>query len=153
MDLFFGLLAPNGTVPPLFWIDVRDISRTLVEALTTPPTSEVGRKRILVSGEYHHASEIAELIRKERPELASLISKNVAITPELQRIVFNERFNEVMEFDLVPWQKTILDAVDALVELEGYWRKQGKPICDEQKGSQSGIALGVEDSKCTVPLM
>lgn len=147
MDLFFGLLQPNGDVPPLFWIDVRDISRALVEGLTTPPTSQVGRKRILVSGEYHHASEIAELVRSERPELAHRVSQNVATTPELNQIIFNERFNEVIHFDLVPWKKTILDAVDTLVDLEEYWRKQGKPILEEQKCRQSGIAQGVDRSK------
>ena len=41
---------------------------------------------------------------------------------------FNERFKELLNFELVPWKKTILDGVDALVELEEYWDGQGKPI-------------------------
>lgn len=37
-------------------------------AFTDAQCLKVGRKRILVSGEYHHVSEIAELVRNERPD-------------------------------------------------------------------------------------
>ena len=128
MAFFSKLIKPDEDVLPLWWIDVRDVARTLVAALKAPSTAEVGRKRIVVSGEYHHASELAELVRTERPQLAARVSKQADSAPLLKQIVFNERFNEVLKFELVPWKKTILDAVDALVELEEYWKAQGKPI-------------------------
>lgn len=128
MAFFSKLIKPDEDVLPLWWIDVRDVARTLVAALKAPSTAEVGRKRIVVSGEYHHAFELAELIRTERPLLAERVSKQAVSAPLLKQIVFNERFNEVLKFELLPWKKTILDAVDALVELEEYWKAQGKPI-------------------------
>ena len=128
MAFFSKLIKPDEDVLPLWWIDVRDVARTLVAALKAPSTAEVGRKRIVVSGEYHHASELAELVRTERPQLVARVSKQADSAPLLKQIVFNERFNEVLKFELVPWKKTILDAVDALVELEEYWKAQGKPI-------------------------
>ena len=128
MDFFYGFIKPGAPVPPLWWIDVRDIARSLVAALKAPPTSQVGRKRILLGSEYVHASDIANLIREERPLLAHRVNKDLDSAPKLKQILFNERFKELLNFELVPWKKTILDGVDALVELEEYWDGQGKPI-------------------------
>ena len=85
----------------------------------------------MLSSEYQHASVLVDFIRKERPQLAYRLNKRADSAPELKQIVFNERFKEVLGFELVPWKKTVLDAVDALVELEGYWKAQGKPIFND----------------------
>ena len=113
------------------WVDVRDVARALVEALKAPSTSQVGRKRLLLCGEYHHANELTDLIRTERPQLAHRLNTKTESAPKLRQTIFNERFNEILKFDLVPWKKTILDATDALVELENYWKARGKPIYND----------------------
>lgn len=128
MEFFYGFIRQGSPAPPLWWIDVRDVARSLVAALTAPPTFQVGRKRILISSDYVDASDVADLIRKERPQLAHRVSKDLDSAPKLKQIVFNERFREVLNFELVPWKKSILDGVDALVQLEDFWKAQGKPI-------------------------
>lgn len=132
MAFFYKLIKPDDdSVLPLYWIDVRDVSRSLIVALKAPSASQVGRKRILLSGEYHHASELADLVRKERPQLAHRVNKQLDSAPQLKQVVFNERFKEVLKFELVPWKTTFLDGVDTLVDLETYWRTRGKPIVDD----------------------
>lgn len=128
MAFFYKLIKPDEDLLPLWWIDVRDVARSLVAALKAPSTAQIGRKRLLISSEYHHASELADLVRKERPQLADRVNKQAESAPQLKQIVFNERFKEVLGFELVPWKQTILDGVDTIVALEEYWNAQGKPI-------------------------
>lgn len=128
MKFFYQLIQPEADLFSLFMIDVRDVARSLVAALKAPPTAQVGRKRILLSGEYHHAYELADLVRKERPHLAHRINKKVDSAPQFKQVIFNERFKEVLNFELTPWEKSILDGVDALAALEDYWKAQGRPI-------------------------
>ena len=128
MGYLYRLIKPDAESPPLWWIDVRDVARSLVAALKAPSTAQVGRKRLLISSEYHHASELADLVRQERPQLTDRVNKQADSAPQLNQTVFNKRFKEVLGFELVPWKKTILDGVDALVALEEHWKAQGKPI-------------------------
>ena len=134
LSFFWQVLIPDGKIPsPFMFIDVRDVARALIEAaLNSPPHAKVGRKRILVSSDLAQAKEVAELIRKERPFLTHRLNKGIDDVPQMTRVIFNERFNEVLGFELTPWKKTILDAVDALVELENYWKAQGKPLYEDR---------------------
>lgn len=84
-SLFYGLLKPSAALPPLSWVDVRDVARALVEALKAPPTSQVGRKRLLLCGEYHHANELTDLIRRERPQLAHRLNQKAESAPKLRQ--------------------------------------------------------------------
>lgn len=128
MHFFRQLLLPDGTLPQFLWIDVRDVARTHVEALFASPTAQVGRKRFLVSGEWHHPREIADLIIRERPAFANRINKNVDSAPHMGQVVFNDRVNELLGFKLIPWKQTILDSTDQIAALEKFWADKGKPI-------------------------
>lgn len=135
MAFFWQLLIPDGNLPGWIWIDVRDVAKIHVDALFAPPTAKVGRKRFLVSGEYHHPREVADLIIKERPAFAHRINKHVDEAPNMGQVVFNERVNELLGptgFKLVPWKRTMVDAVDQIAELEKFWAEKGKPIYKDE---------------------
>ncbi|KAH8100073.1 NAD-P-binding protein [Cristinia sonorae] len=128
MNLFWNLLDATGSaVPYPQLVDVRDVARSLVAALTAPPTSKVGRKRILVSGEWVNQSEILKLVEKERPELLGRISKAVKEDKStvVKSVVDQKRVREVLGIEVRPWQETVLDAIDALIDLEKEWKGRG----------------------------
>ena len=131
--MLYDLIVPE--TPPLarafvpFFVDVRDIARSLVAALDSPPTAKVGRKRILVSSEWPQAKEVLDLVREERPQLANRLSLKVQSKKEsgtaVRHIVDPKRVKEVLGMETMPWQKTILDAVDTILELEQEWKAKG----------------------------
>ena len=130
MNLFYYLLireAPKtgrGFSP--FFVDIRDVAHALVLALDSPPTSEVGQKRIMISSEWVEPADIISLVTRERPDLASRLSEKFkAFPPGIKPVVDNKRLKEVLGLEVTPWQKTILDGVDAVINLEEEWKKRG----------------------------
>lgn len=129
-NFLWGLLTPEGALPALAFVDVRDVAKAHVRALKAPSTSQVGRKRILMSVPAVQATDLTELIKKERPGLAQrLCLEAIENAPHVITISDNKRLKDVLGMEVSPWQKTILDGVDALIELEGHWEARGKPIC------------------------
>ncbi|THH28933.1 hypothetical protein EUX98_g5257 [Antrodiella citrinella] len=130
-DMLWGLIKPSGAHPlaPCL-VDVRDVARALVAALKAPPTSEVGRKRILLSGEWRQLAEIAELVATKRPELASRIpaSQKTELPVKVKPMVDNTRLKEILGLEVTPWETTVLDTIDALVNLEKEWKARGVDI-------------------------
>ncbi|THH28736.1 hypothetical protein EUX98_g5432 [Antrodiella citrinella] len=130
-NMLWGLIKPSGAHPfaPLF-MDVRDVARAFVAALKAPPASKVGRKRILISGNWRQLSDIAELVATKRPELASRIpaSQKADLPVKVKQIVDNKRAKEVLGLEITPWETTILDTIDSLVDLEKYWKARGVDI-------------------------
>ena len=45
--------------------------------------------------------------------------------PGLKPVVDNKRLKEVLGLEVTPWQRTILDAVDTMLELEQEWERKG----------------------------
>ncbi|KAF7793308.1 hypothetical protein EIP86_004420 [Pleurotus ostreatoroseus] len=123
----YDLLRRDG---PLIWwpcvIDVRDVARGLVLSLAAPPSAKVGRKRILMSGEWLVPREVAAYVAEQRPELKDRLSeawKNDTQNPT--NIVDNSRAIEVLGLRFTDWRKTVLDAVDSVVATEKVWLAQG----------------------------
>ncbi|THH28836.1 hypothetical protein EUX98_g5354 [Antrodiella citrinella] len=128
---FHNMIRPDAPPPPPDFVDIRDVARALVASLTAPPTSKVGRKRILLASEVVQVRDIASFIAKERPELASRVSSIALNTePNLKAVVDNLRLKEVLNLEPTPWTTTILDAVDALVKLENHWKSRGVDILE-----------------------
>ena len=101
-------------------------AQALVAAIDSPPSSDVGRKRILISSDWVQPTEIFDLVAKERPELASRLSPRVKDFPfEVKRVIDNKRLKEVLGLEVTPWRKTILDSVDAVIKMEDEWKKRG----------------------------
>lgn len=126
MSLLYDIIRTEGTSGSPFFVDTRDVARALVFALKAPPTSQVGRKRILMSSEWVQPNDIVELISKERPALASRISTSFKARPAgVKQIIDNKRLKEVLGIEPIPWQQTILDGVDALIEAEKVGQARG----------------------------
>lgn len=123
----YNLLRRDG--PPLMHpscIDVRDVARALVLSLTAPPTSKVGRKRLLLSGEWFAPAEAYAYVAEARPELKGRLSevwKKAGPVPKSN--VDTSRAKEVLGLEFTDWHKTVLDGVDALIALEKEWISQG----------------------------
>lgn len=95
-------------------------------ALKAPPASQVGRKRILFASKWVPLAEIADFVKKERPELAERINENIKNAPtDVKPVTDNGRYKEVLGLEVLPWQKTVLDGLDQLLELEKYWKARG----------------------------
>jgi len=126
MVLLYYLITPDRGSPSPYFVDVRDTARALVAALASPPTSEVGRKRISLSSEWVQPLDIIALITKERPALADRLNKSFKSAPSgISMVTDNKRLKEVLGLEVTPWQKTILDGVDALIALEENWKSRG----------------------------
>lgn len=121
------LIQPkNPAVPQPQLVDVRDVARGLVAALKAPPASQVGRKRILFTSKWVPLAEIADFVRKERPELAERINENIKNAPtDVKPVTDNRRYKEVLGLEVTPWQTTVLDGLDQVLELEKYWKTRG----------------------------
>ncbi|TCD66399.1 hypothetical protein EIP91_001390 [Steccherinum ochraceum] len=133
MAFLWRLLQPKNPVPPPdHFVDVRDVARALVAGIQAPPASQVGRKRILLSSPRPQPSELIALITKHRPELVPRLNEAYKARPDgVTQFIENKRAKEILKLEIIPWEKTILDAVDALVQLEDTWKGRGKPIVFE----------------------
>ncbi|KAH7920152.1 NAD(P)-binding protein [Leucogyrophana mollusca] len=132
-DLYiYQMLTPNGKFPAFSaYMDVRDTARVHVEALTSPPDSAVGHKRLLLSSPHELSyKEALELIAVKRPELKDrLVSVSkmpqypfTKLDVDLKRV---EQVTGVKPTSYYSWQETILDAVDALIAVEKDWKNKG----------------------------
>jgi nucleoside-diphosphate-sugar epimerase len=67
----YNLIKTEGKYPPRpGYADVRDVARAHVTALDSPPTSEVGRKRVIFASPYDFNFKNAiELLSETRPQL------------------------------------------------------------------------------------
>lgn len=125
--MLYNLLKTEGPlIARLTTIDVRDVARAVVLSLSAPPTSAVGRKRILMNGESIQLSEAAAYIAQERPELQDRLSKLwQEADPAREGNIDNSRAKEVLGLEFTDWRKTVLNGVDSLVAIEKEWQQQG----------------------------
>ncbi|KIM83315.1 hypothetical protein PILCRDRAFT_440081 [Piloderma croceum F 1598] len=130
----YRLLDPAGSYPSSpYYIDVRDVARAHVAALTSPPESSVGRKRLLIASPYDSNFQgVVELIAAKRPELKNrLITSKPPVFPSYKLPVDLKRVEDVLDIKVdsyKKWEETILDAVDSLIELENTWKAKGYNI-------------------------
>ncbi|KAJ7440346.1 hypothetical protein B0H11DRAFT_2099933 [Mycena galericulata] len=132
--VLYNLLFADGTFPSQTrYIDVRDVAQAHIRALNSPPTAEVGRKRIILSSPYGWPIQrTVDYIAAERPALKSRL---ITGTPELMPFdvipVDFARVEHVLgmkKSDFHTKEQTILDTVDALVKVEDEWRSAGHAI-------------------------
>ena len=125
--LIYNLISANGPgLPDPSTIDVRDVARASVLSLRAPPTSQVGRKRFLLSGEWFSGSQAVEYLEKTRPQLKDRLSEIARQSGPVPESNFDtSRVKEVLGFEFTDWHKTVDDAVDSLLALEKDWLSQG----------------------------
>ncbi|KAF5364988.1 hypothetical protein D9758_008191 [Tetrapyrgos nigripes] len=100
-------------------VDVRDMARAHVVALTTKPIPGKD-KRFIVSGGKYNWKELADLVRRERPELAHKLPREdlerpVQTTAPID-LTFTEK--ELGFSEYYPWEETVLAALDSGLMLE-----------------------------------
>ncbi|KAG6811439.1 hypothetical protein H0H92_007354 [Tricholoma furcatifolium] len=134
-DLYiYRFLSPDGGfMPSAGQADVRDIAHAHVLALTSPPTSAVGRKRILIASPHgFHPKAVLEMLAESRPELQSRLTKNTSPEYPFDRTPIDfGRVEEVLGMskdDFKGVEETMIETVDSLIALEKQWVAQGHEI-------------------------
>ncbi|KAJ7757995.1 hypothetical protein B0H16DRAFT_1689450 [Mycena metata] len=133
-NLIYNFLFADGGFPSMtHYIDVRDAALAHIKALDSPPTAQVGRKRIVLSSPTGWPfRQSLDFIAKQRPALKERLT---TVTPpefpsDAMPLDF-KRIEEVLgmkESDFHTTEETTLDTVDALLKVEDQWRKAGHPI-------------------------
>ncbi|KAI0786731.1 NAD-P-binding protein [Abortiporus biennis] len=128
--MIYALIQPDGGLPiHPSWIDVRDVAQSLVKALKSPPESQVGRKRIILSGEWFSFKDAADYLVKVRPELKDRISEKAKAAPPVpESQIDTTRAREVLGVVFTPWKKTVIDTIDGFIDLEKEWKKNGATL-------------------------
>ena len=106
---------PN--VPISETIHISDCAKAHVLALDKGPLPAGQHKRLLVSCGLFTWPMAADLLRKERPELAVRLP-GVDVTPPLQTVapMDTSLAEEVLGIDSwIPWERAVLDGVDEVV--------------------------------------
>ncbi|THU86120.1 NAD(P)-binding protein [Dendrothele bispora CBS 962.96] len=128
---FYGLIFPGAGYPEFgFWIDVRDVAKCHVKALKAPPTSVVGRKRLIIASphdmEYGDASKF---LAEARPQLKSRLNKtdppkwmHYRLPCDFARI---EEVLGIKKEQFFTRNETILNTIDDYLALEKEWVEQG----------------------------
>jgi nucleoside-diphosphate-sugar epimerase len=117
-------LEPWTAGTPRF-VDIRDVARAHVAALTPRPSPGIKHRRIILcgAGGWFSLKQAVDLIATERPELRSRLPNVDAFEePETVGPVSTARAKEILGIDeFKHWKETILAAVDSFVELEKQW--------------------------------
>ncbi|KAJ3847247.1 hypothetical protein EV368DRAFT_87941 [Lentinula lateritia] len=129
--IIYKFLTPEGTFPayPLY-LDVRDAAKAHLLALDSAPTSQVGRKRIIISSPHEVVfADIIRTINAKRPELKDRLIKTPPREFPYKRLdVDLKRLEEVLKMkveDFTPLDDTFLDTIDSLLTLEKQWTAAG----------------------------
>lgn len=132
--MLYNYLFPDGVWPDRTrYIDIRDVAQAHVRALTSPPTSAVGRKRLIISSPTGWPfSTTCEFIAAQRPALRDRLirAEGAAQAYDVLPMDF-VRVEEVLgmkKSDFHTVDETTLDTIDALVKVEEEWRVMGRAI-------------------------
>lgn len=126
-DFLNGVANPYGQLRSLN-IHLRTAAWAHVRALTAPPTSQVGRKRLLLAGEYFTWKELAEYLREVRPELTDRLPKysDEEYDGPMCAAFDTTRVREVLGLEKIPgWKEVLLETVDDMLRLQKEWEKAG----------------------------
>ncbi len=107
-------LAP--TAPVFTWVDVRDVARAHVQAMTAP---QAGGKRFYVIAGFFSNKRIADIVRASYPELASELppADSVDDMPDELFRFDNTRSRELLGLHYTSLEKSVCDTVDSILAL------------------------------------
>jgi len=130
----YNLLVPYGTHGPSSWhVDIRDAAAAHVRALDAPPTSVVGRKRILISSPHGlEWDKAVALIAERRPATKGrLITAKAPEAPGDRWNIDFSRAEQVLGLkkeDFHTHEATLLDTVDSILKVDEDWASKGYEI-------------------------
>ncbi|THU80423.1 NAD(P)-binding protein [Dendrothele bispora CBS 962.96] len=128
---FYGIISPEAGYPHHgFWIDVRDVAKCHVKALKAPPTSTVGRKRLIIASPHDmEYGDVLKFLAEARPQLKSRLNKtdppkwmHYHLPCDFARI---EELLGIKKEDFFTRDDTLLNTIDDYLALEEEWAKQG----------------------------
>jgi hypothetical protein len=114
--------------------DVRDIARIHVEAVSSPPESSIGRKRLVLASPYDaNYKKAVQIVASAHPELRErLVDADTApvfpmdkLPVDLKRV---EEVTGVKVDSYHTWKETVLDTINSLLALEKGWIDQGYKV-------------------------
>ena len=127
-DFVYTLLTggPEGqnTYPPVaigHMVDVRDVAKAHVQALSVSPVSAINKRLLISSGTFTWKAT-ADLIRTARPELASRLpsesAQAVMQTNAPMDVSLAAKVIGMSENSYIRWEDTMLATIDAVVAWE-----------------------------------
>ncbi|KAL0575551.1 hypothetical protein V5O48_006425 [Marasmius crinis-equi] len=130
--IFWNFIDPDGQffISPVY-VDVRDLAKAHVRAMThAPPTSEVGRKRVIISSPHGvDYGRTIELLREKRPELKERLTRREPPVFGYDRLEVEfdwiEKALGMKKEDFFTWEETLLDGVDQCLAFEEQWKASG----------------------------
>lgn len=103
--------GPEG--PNTHTVDVRDVAKVHILALSADPLPNKQQKRFLLSEGVHTWPEVADMVRKRRPELASRMPKDDATPPvQTNAPLDTSLVKKVLGFEYRPWEEMFLTGLD-----------------------------------------
>jgi nucleoside-diphosphate-sugar epimerase len=127
------------------FVDVRDVAKAHILALTSKPSSELGpggarRKRfVLVAPDSASIRSGLTILKEKR---GSVVEGRLADIDTVQDVppreeglrYYREELGEIVGFKeemYKKWEETIVDAVDSILEIENIWKEKGFKIGDK----------------------
>jgi len=129
----YNFINPNVTLPTesLGYTDVRDVAAALVAA-----TRVRGQHRLPFSGEFFDHTEAFPYLASVRPELKDRLAKATS-TGQTKPVIDATPALKVMGLPaLTPWKQSVLDAVDAIVQVEKEWIAAGVDVKEKLAKNQ-----------------
>ncbi|KZP23508.1 NAD-P-binding protein [Athelia psychrophila] len=116
--------------------DVRDVARIHVEALNSPPQSQVGPKRLPIASPYDaNWKEAARFVREAYPDLVAkgrLVGPSTGPDFPFDKLPVDlERVKEVTGVEpssYQPWKDTVLGAMADVIRFEKQWIAEGYKV-------------------------
>lgn len=122
----YNMLIPDSTASTsvVGYVDVRDVAASLIAGIFTP-----GKNRVLLTGEWFEFCDARDHIETSRPELKSRLPPSIPKSQFTGSVIDNQRALEILSLpSIVPWKKSLLDAVDAVIEIEKEWANAGVDV-------------------------
>ncbi|KDQ27592.1 hypothetical protein PLEOSDRAFT_51149 [Pleurotus ostreatus PC15] len=126
--MLYRLLSPDGPYPPnADHIDVRDVAKAHVLALKSPPSSVVGRKRIIIASPHGlNFASLVDFIAEKRPAFKDRLTRKAPPKLDRDRVPLSfARVEQVLglrESDFHNLEDTLLETIDQLLVLEAGWK-------------------------------
>lgn len=116
----YNFINPDVTFPtePLGCVDVRDMAATRVK----------GQHRLPFSGEFFDHTGAPPCLASVRPELKDRLAKATSTGQTKPTIDATPAIKALGLPALRPWKQSVLDAVDAIIQLEKEWIVAGANV-------------------------
>ncbi|KAH7873698.1 uncharacterized protein C8R40DRAFT_1070892 [Lentinula edodes] len=130
------LLRPDNEVFVVYpgWVDLRNIADAHVNAIHNTAIDQLeprDRRFLLGAPEEHNWKKVIEHVKEVRPELAARLSdpEKAPVWPmQVTDLERNEKYLGIKKDSYHSFNKSIVDTIDGILDVEKYWKEQGFEI-------------------------